>query len=503
MSTIRRSLLAVLWCLALGATIGAQPGLAQDGGATGGSGNGLTVRPFTLDFMLRKVQPYIDSQQGEMSRQRRELSKPSGRGLTEKRIQKLARGGDPLENEFDRNQSAAEIIDRLPNSDDRWAYFHGAALPDLVTNQIHDIQTIISRILSCLRIQIINICIHYTFPFDIDVTPLIRYSFPTVKIETVDQPYKSGYFPRFINDNVIIPLNNYLPFGLYSMTPIFTQIGVARAKVAAQSLGSMYGQSMTSDPNPSPDAGAGIGLGLSRLGGYNDNARWTSAMTPSPGFRHVEYHLMPEFFNVAIGSQNPWCHHIRQPWWFSDWPYMILPARFAGLSMFFWPDVMGFMTFLPHVCTMKNLRSGKTPKDMAFPLAFPLPFDLPGASGCQGVNAGAWLPVTNTAQSVHFTDASRVGTMKAVHVANKLMSGNMYTYQPGRGDKFQWTRNDRMPKGCGGIERWKLDENKLANSKKGKDPWNVVIKWTRFTCCMNWRGKVPNIWPPRSNFRFH
>ena len=155
---------------------------------------------------------------------------------------------------------------------------------------------------------------------------------------------------------------------------------------------------------------------------------------------------------------------------------------------------------------MKNVRTGKTPKDMAFPLAFPLPGGLsfPGEGGCQGTNAGAWLPVTNTAQSVHFTDASRVGTMKAIRVAEKLMSESMYTYKPEKGDKFQWTRNDRMPKGCGGIEKWKLDENKLANSKKGKDPWNVVIMWTRFTCCMNWRGRVPNVWPPnKSELRFH
>lgn len=492
----RLIVLVAWWCAGLG-------GVAE---AQGGGGNGLDVRPFTLDFILNTVQPHIDAQQGEISRQKSNLSKPSGRGLTEKNIQKLARGGDPLESEFNPNAAAPEIIDRLGNSGDRWAFFHGAALSDLVVNHIHDIQTIVSRILSCLKFRLVNICIHYTPPFDVDVTLLIRYSFPTVKIETVDQPYKSGYFPRFVNDGFIIPLNEYLPVGLYAIAPTMTQIGVTRAKAAAQTLSGMYGHSVASDPNPSPDGGAGIGLGMSRLGAYNSNARWTTAMTSAPGYRHVEYHLMPEFFNTTVGAASPWCHHIRQPWWFSDWPFMMLPARFSGLSMILWPSLMVPMTFLPQVCTMKNVRTGKTPKDMAFPLAFPLPGGLsfPGEGGCQGTNAGAWLPVTNTAQSVHFTDASRVGTMKAIRVAEKLMSGSMYTYKPEKGDKFQWTRNDRMPKGCGGIEKWKLDENKLANSKKGKDPWNVVIMWTRFTCCMNWRGRVPNVWPPnRSDFRFH
>lgn len=480
--------------------------LSQTGGGSGGGSSGgdnWLIGPATLEFMLRKVQPRIEASQAERDRHKKDLAKRSGRGLFEKEIQRKARGGDPLEQELNPQRAAQEIIDRLPNDDDRWEYFHGAELSDMVVNIIHDVQTIVSRLLSCMKFRVLGVCLEWRGINPIpDITLLIQYSFPTVKIETVDQPYKSGYFPRLVNDSVIIPLNENAPFGsLYELAPMLTQFGLMRSKIATQTLGGIYGHTTTEDPNPSQDGGNAMASGLSVLRqAYDENARWTNGTTPGSGFRHAEYHVMPEFFNLTVGQVGIFCHHILQPWWFSDWPYMILPARFGAMSLIFWPGAMAPMTLIPHVCTFKNMRSGKTPKDMLYPLAFPLPDDLWGAEGCQGVNAGPWLPVTTTVQSPYQSDAARVATWRGIKVARKLMPGNMYTWEGD--DKIQWTRNDRMPKGCGGIPKWKLDEHKLANSKRGADSWHVAITWTRFKCCMGWRGETPDIHFPPGDLRF-
>jgi hypothetical protein len=112
---------------------------------------------------------------------------------------------------------------------------------------------------------------------------------------------------------------------------------------------------------------------------------------------------------------------------------------------------------------------------------------MPGQARCQGTNAGPWLPVTNTVQSLHETDASRVGVKKAIEVSQK-------------------------PLGCGGLEKWKLNEKKDAHVKEGRDHWDVALTWTRFQCCLGWRGKTKSdslgsaggIWtiPPNEDFRF-
>jgi len=474
-----------------------------------GDAAGLDSRPFTLQFMISEVLPLIVDKRQDQSDHRRELRGPSGRGLLEREVQRLARGDDDLDQEFNIRGAAAEILDRVPNADDRYKFFHGAELGDLVGNYLHDIQVIIGRLFACMKIQLRAVCMKLElaggwFPVPIpEFSLMVRYSFPSVKIETVDHMHKNGYIPKMLID-VSGGLRDLAEEYLYDGSVAGADLpfkpfelsltnGLERAQMGSTALGGMLNAPFTpvTDPPANSATAAALARNQLRLDPIDRNMRGHTRLARNPGYRNVEYHLMPEFFNQTIGASDPWCHAIRNPYWFSDWPLMMLPARYGGLSMILWPGTMIPMTFFPQVCAIKNATNGKTPWDLAFPLAFPdITGFIPGKSGCIGKNAGPWLPVTNIAQSLHFTDASRVGTMKAVYTANRLISNSMYTYQFNRGDKFQWTRSDRMPKGCAGIEKWKLDENKLANSVRETDSWNVSLMWTRFQCCLGWREKT-------------
>lgn len=476
---------------------------------------GVESRPFTLKFSVDEVNRLILEKRGDFSDHRRELRKRSGRGIGEREIERLARGNDPLEQEFNLRQAAVEILDRVPNANDRYAFFRGAGAIQTIANQAADTVIILGGAFSCMRFRFLGVCVKLEFPKP-RATVLARYSFPTVKIETVDQPHKTGYIPRELVNRPggIRDLSEDLYYGGLFGADVFEpslRVGVLRAQLGAGTLGGLMGvapEEPFRNAAGGPDSGTAAVVARDMLfrPPIDRNMRGNTRQSRTAGFRHVEYHLMPEFVNQTLGSAPPWCHQIRTPFWFSDWPGSLLPARFSGLSMVLWPSTMIPMTLLPQVCTIKNKTpgQGKTPLDLAFPLAFPDPLGIiPGQDGCMAQNGGPWLPVTNTAQSVHFTDASRVGTMKAIQTANRLIPTMMYTYQPARGDQFQWTANDRMPRGCGPLEKWKLDENPLANSVRGKDSWNVSILWTRFTCCLKWRGETPTFTvPPNQSLRF-
>lgn len=492
-----------------------------------GDAAGLDSRPFTLEFMISEVTPLILDKREDYNNHRKELRERSGRGLLEQEVQRLARGDDDVEQEFNVQQAAVEILDRIPNADDRYKFFRGAEVGDLVANYLWDIQTIIGRLLSCMKIQLRGVCLKFTCRFlyiETEATVMVRYSFPSVKIETVDHMHKTGYIPKAlinVSSGLRDLAEDYLYYGRIAgadlpFKPFEVSVtnGLERAQGGSAALGGMFRAPFTQPSAPGPDSATALSVARDALffDPIDRNMRGHTRLVRNPGHRNVEYHLMPEFFNQTVGNSNPWCHEIRNPYWFSDWPLMMLPARYAGLSMILWPSTMIPMTFFPQVCAIKNATDGKTPWDLSFPLAFPdVGGIIPGQDGCIGENAGPWLPVTNTAQSVHFTDASRVGTMKAVYTANRLISNSMYTYQPNKGDKFQWTRNDRMPKGCAKIEKWKLDEEKLANSTRGNDSWNVSLLWTRFQCCLNWRSETQSncgipivvIPPSEADYRFY
>lgn len=444
--------------------------LPHAGAAQPEPAGGISERPATMGFMLNETRRLVESKRAvEMPRQRQKLLELDGSG--QPAIKRLARGTE------------------------RWKYFHGAELDEIGANYIHDIQTIISRLLSCMRFRLRGVCVRIEF-LSVSWTPLIEYNFPVLKVESVDQPLKSGYIPKELNE-LLLPATEAT---YHPLAPSFAQASVQSAALSAGSLGAMFGTELTQPQmNPLGQAGLARGMGITE---YDEDKRWSTRRSDSSGHVNVEYHLMPEFFNKVIGAQWPWCHQIRNPWWFSDWPLMILPARFSGISLALWPDQMLNLMFVPQACSFKNITQGKTPADMLFPLAFNDGGLIPGQGSCQNDNHGSLLPVTNTANSLHYTDASRVATRKAMMIAEKLLPSTMYTYKPERGDRFQWSRSSRMPKGCSRIERWKLDEDPRANSKVDPaDPWNVAIFWPRFTCCWGWRNRNPTFTLPSTRLR--
>jgi hypothetical protein len=197
---------------------------------------GLDSRPFTLEFMVNDVSRHIIEKRSEFSKQQIELQKPSGRGVLERNVQRLARGDDELEDEFFSNRQALEILDRIGQTNDRYDFYRGADLGEIVSNYLHDIQKIIGRLFSCMKIQLRAVCIKLELPggwFPVPIPELslmVRYSFPTMKIEVVDQPFKTGYIPRLLIDLPVVGIRALSEATFYPTIPTLTSLGIARAQ---------------------------------------------------------------------------------------------------------------------------------------------------------------------------------------------------------------------------------------------------------------------------------
>jgi hypothetical protein len=141
---------------------------------------------------------------------------------------------------------------------------------------------------------------------------------------------------------------------------------------------------------------------------------------------------------------------------------------------------------MPETCVGTNswLRGGKTPIDMlltgnntldAAKLAWP-------SAGCQGVNQGPWIPVTNGANTSFRSVAATIGVRKGVETARKFMPSQFYKFDKNR-DRIQFTRNARMPSTCKKIEQYALNYKGGNKEVEDNDPWYLAEVWKYFRCC--------------------
>ena len=431
-------------------------------------------RPKTKDFIEQKVRPRVkNSAETELKSQIERLQKVGPNGKLE--VQILA------EKEQGKYQGGVGVIEGNLN-----AYIDAIKL--------------VPKAFECMKVEFRGICLRPDFndPY----TLLIRYYFPTFKVEAVDQPFKS----MFISSQLMSVYKGYAASLWKSLAQQVAKTALKRGMLGSRLLPAQMGVQLQAGAGAG-DSGGGLEVGIAAALAMPDKYRWRNPFITQAGTRFSEYHLMAEELNRTLGRTGIFCHQILNPYWLSEFPFGFLMSRYALYSFLYWPSEMLTLMGSPTACGSRNISKGYTPADMFSPLLQP-PSGAPGlgdiaaqlgggfggvggkkseGGGCQDTNAGPWLPVTTEVHSVYFADASRLAFRKAVEVAKLLTSSSMYSWHKDV-DKVSFVHNDRMSPDCVRLEQSKLADDPNAESIRAEgEPLNVVIGWFRSTCCMSWR----------------
>ena len=385
------------------------------------------------------------------------------------------------------------------------------------------------RWFKCMKVKLVGICIKITIS-GISFHDMWSYYLPYQKVENVDQPLKTKYYPKVTQKPLIRPAREVLDL----QAPRFTGIAARSAGNSANWVMTRY---LANPQLPS------VSIGDTRedaVDDVNDTYGSDKYRLRNPdrtaAARYNEYHVMPTFAEVpieiygqlasaiyyGINGSFRYIHNRKLIGVYnSDWPGLNLIAHNGFASYLWFPIEMGELygvPFLgigafPQICSGLNMRrrgshKGRTPLDLLLQTppspGIPNPFSslydraLLAASasaqgrGCLGYNQGPWVPVTNNTPTTYRTAAAAVGTAKGLNIARRMFPGSFYApllKESGKfKDRIQWIRNEGMYQSlgrqCGPLERFPT-EYRLGNIKP-TDPSDdnyVAVHWKYFRGC--------------------
>ncbi|MBX7143691.1 MAG: hypothetical protein K1X79_04505 [Oligoflexia bacterium] len=370
------------------------------------------------------------------------------------------------------------------------SYNRGAEFGEILNNSTHDILKILGNFFPCWDWKIIGLCMKPSWPVP-RFCPYVSYRLPKQKVDNHPQEMQSHYLPKIVNKLLL----NADEATYYPLVKTVAEYNVNRASDSLK-LQEMFGGPSVSDV-PRFDF---QDRGLDQVKTIDQEKRWRGARELKRGWTKNEYTVLPELFSKVL-DHIPWsnCHKkLNVMMWSSDYPLMILPARWSLISFIVAPLEMINRFIRPQTCTGINswLQGGKSPVDLlltgnatqdAIALAWP-------GSGCQRGNQGPWVPVLNGAHTAFASGAAAVGIRKGMVTARKFMPSRFYRFDVNR-DLIQYTRNDRMPSKCDSLEQYAVDFGEGNYQQDKEDPWYVAEVWKYFRCCTAGSGYHPIIGP--------
>lgn len=96
---------------------------------------------------------------------------------------------------------AQNALSRVAGNQER-RYERGAEIGEIVQNVLHDFQVILSDFFDCLDFKIVGLCYKITWTgikFDI----YRQYRLPVQDVESVENPFESGFLPKFVNEALL------------------------------------------------------------------------------------------------------------------------------------------------------------------------------------------------------------------------------------------------------------------------------------------------------------
>lgn len=448
---------------------------------------------------------------------------------------------------------AKGTVGSLATSGARSRYDRGASIGDSLSNTIHDLSVIMSKFPSCAAFMVVGICVKWK-PFP-SFRPMVEYFLPLQKVENVDQPLKSGYIVKQIQQQMLRMMSDASsPVGPYLMGPSNSAAVLRQAQGVANSVNQQFfGRPSGLGGVPVPNQGI-----VDQLLDRSEDERFRHVALPQHGRTYNEYHVGPTGFERILQFLGPFmlpimCHKRKAVMnWHSDWPGGLLFARTAPLSYLYFPTemrelygrpVLGSGAF-PYACTGKDMRALRV-QDKNNDRDFTIYGDTPGdflkqsprnpqwdaflhgtvGDGCIGDNQGPWVPVVNSVPVLNHVSAAINGTIKGLSIASKAQPQSFYRVlwqeREKYKDKFQISRSDRWRDArgsqCRRIQELYFDYDSAIGStmnpsdgyedviargdpRSGTDVWHVLIHWKYFRCCPSgyspfivWRGDKTQI----------
>ncbi|MBX7145493.1 MAG: hypothetical protein K1X79_13670 [Oligoflexia bacterium] len=370
------------------------------------------------------------------------------------------------------------------------SYNRGADVGEILSNSVHDIVTILGNFFPCWNWKIIGFCIKPEFPIP-KFCPYVEYRLPKQKVDNHFQDLQSHYLPSVAN-KLILKANEAI---FYPMVQQIANTNIMQAHASLRMQGALGLPSVTDIPRFNASASS-----VSQIENLDQEKRWRGARDSQSGWTKNEYTVLPELFSNVL-DHIPWadCHKKKRGnIWSSDYPLMILPARWELISYMIAPLEMINRFINPQTCTGINtwMRQGRSPIDLLFTGSTTrdaLQLTWPG-HGCQGTNAGPWVPVLNGAHTALSSNAAAIGIQKGMVTARHFRPQNFYPFNSGR-DRIQYTRNRRMPNDCRRLEQYAPGWGSGNYLDDKEDPWYVAEVWRYFRCCTAGNGYIP-VAPP-------
>lgn len=370
------------------------------------------------------------------------------------------------------------------------SYNRGADFGEILSNSLHDIVKILGHFFPCWNWKIIGLCMKISWT-GVSFCPYVSYRLPKQKVDNHPQEMQIHYLPSIVNKLVLKATEAVY----YPLVDTIAEYNVNRASDSLKLQGTFGGPSVSNVPTFNAYSNA-----VTEIKTIDQEKRWRGAWDPMSGWRKNEYTVLPELFSKVMDNL-PWssCHRKKSGFiWSSDYPLMVLPARWSLISFIVAPLEMINRFIRPQTCTGFNswLQGGKSPIDLLYTgntTADVTALAWPG-KGCQGVNQGPYVPVLNGAHTAFASGAAAIGIRKGMITARTFMPSSFYKFDVGK-DRVQYTRNDRMPHNCSNLEKYVLNFNAGNYQEDDTDPWYMAEVWKYFRCCTGGSGYFPIIGP--------